>query len=80
MFFLCHSLQRIPDISKWNLNNCYVMIQMFTGCESLATLPDIGKLINPFIRTYFMLHDCFNLIHILDYDMMVNVEFGDFFH
>ena len=43
MFNNCSSLSSLPDISKWNTNNCTNMSEMFYGCSSLFSLPDISK-------------------------------------
>ena len=76
MFSLCSSLTTLPDISKWKVNNCFIMIQMFIGCISLSSLPKISNLITPFTRTYSMFQDCFNLIDIPDKNMIYDVRFG----
>ena len=44
MFNNCWSLETLPDISKWNLNNIEDISNMFSGCESLKSFPDISKI------------------------------------
>ena len=43
MFYGCHSLSSLPDISKWNTKNVIYMSSMFSSCNSLSSLPDISK-------------------------------------
>ena len=43
LFYECSSLQSLPDISKWNINNINDMSWMFNGCEILNSLSDISK-------------------------------------
>jgi len=52
------------------------MIQMFAGCISLSTLPEINCLITPFTRTYSIFQDCFNLSDIPDKNMIYDIRFG----
>ena len=44
MFCYCKSLESLPDISKWNLNNIENISHMFYGCKSLKSFPDISKI------------------------------------
>ena len=44
MFSYCSSLESLPDISKWNINNLENISHMFSGCESLKSFPDISKI------------------------------------
>ena len=37
------SLKKIPDISKWNIDNITNISCMFANCSSLEYLPDISK-------------------------------------
>ena len=37
MFCGCHSLQSLPDISKWDTKNVKSMKYMFNGCSSLIS-------------------------------------------
>ena len=43
LFFFCTSLEKLPDISNWNLNSVSDISNMFCGCSSLNSLPDISK-------------------------------------
>ena len=43
IFYNCHSIESIPDISKWDLTNVHDLSYMFYGCSSLKSLPDISK-------------------------------------
>ena len=43
LFYKCSSLQSLPDISKWNMNNVMTISLLFFGCSSLTSLPDISK-------------------------------------
>ena len=43
MFYECHKLSSIPDISNWNTCNVTNMSYMFYGCDKLSLLPDISK-------------------------------------
>ena len=43
LFSKCSSLQELPNISKWNINNVFAISGMFNQCSSLKTLPDISK-------------------------------------
>ena len=43
MFFGCHSLKSLPDISKWNIINVTNMSFLFGECSSLKSLPDISN-------------------------------------
>ena len=59
MFSYCSSLESLPDISKWNLNNIENISNMFSGCESLKSFPDISKIkINKEINKEDMFYDC----------------------
>ena len=44
MFYECHKLSSITDISYWNTSNVTNMSYMFYGCDKLSLLPDISKL------------------------------------
>ena len=35
MFYECHSLVSVPDISEWNLEKVRDISKMFYGCKSL---------------------------------------------
>ena len=37
------SLESLPDISKWNIENVKDISNMFSDCYSLKSLPDISK-------------------------------------
>ena len=37
------SLEKIPDISKFNTSNVICMAEMFSGCSDLISLPDISR-------------------------------------
>ena len=43
MFYNCSSLQYLPDISKWNIDNVTNIALMFFNCSSLLSFPDISK-------------------------------------
>ena len=43
MFYLCGSLESLPDISVWKTSNVKNMIGLFYGCSSLSYIPDISK-------------------------------------
>jgi len=36
-------LEKLPDISNWNISNAIYMNQLFFECSSLKSLPDISK-------------------------------------
>ena len=46
LFEGCSSLNSLPDISKWNINNLYDYGLILDGCISLKSFPDISKIIN----------------------------------
>jgi len=53
----------LPDISKWDTNKVDVLSNMFYGCSSLTSLPDISIWnINNDASMIFMLRDCENII------------------
>ena len=70
IFQYCTSLNSLPDKSKWDTKDCYLMIDMMQGCISLASLPNIEKLVTPFTRTYSMLVNYFSLIEAPSDDLM----------
>ena len=70
IFQYCTSLNSLPDKSKWDTKDCYLMIDMMKGCISLASLPNIEKLVTPFTRTYSMLVNYFSLIEAPSDDLM----------
>ena len=41
MFSFCKSLVKLPDISKWNMNEIKNYSNLFIGCSSLNQIPDI---------------------------------------
>ena len=41
IFYNCHSIESIPDISKWDITNVHDLSYLFYGCSSLKSLPDI---------------------------------------
>ena len=41
LFSGCSSIEKIPDISKWNLPNLTKIDGMFSGCIKLSSIPDI---------------------------------------
>ena len=43
LFFNCHSLLTLPDISKWNTLNVTDMSYMFYNCKAISSLPNISK-------------------------------------
>ena len=43
LFFDCSSLIKIPDISKWEVDNVINIKSMFCYCSLLSFLPDITK-------------------------------------
>ena len=43
MFYKCHSLNSLPDISKWNTSNANNMSSMLYECNSLISLPELLK-------------------------------------
>jgi len=43
LFYQCSSLEKLPDISKWNTTYIKNMNYLFYGCSSLKELPDISK-------------------------------------
>ena len=43
LFYDCNSLKSLPDLSKWNINNCWNYSGIFANCSSLLSLPDISK-------------------------------------
>ena len=42
-FSHCKSLQSLPDISKWNIQNVTDISDLFSFCSKLNSLPDISK-------------------------------------
>jgi len=43
MFYGCSSLESLPDISKWNIENIIDISGLFYECSSLKYIPDISK-------------------------------------
>ena len=43
VFYNCESLETLPNISKWNIDNAISLKGMFYNCESLKSIPDISK-------------------------------------
>jgi surface protein len=43
MFENCISLEKIPDISKWNITNVKNISNIFLNCSSLISIPNISK-------------------------------------
>ena len=43
IFAGCPRLLSVPDISKWNTENCIFFFFFFSDCSSLISLPDISK-------------------------------------
>ena len=43
LFCDCSSLEKLPDISKWNTSNVLILMLLFFNCSSLKSLPDISK-------------------------------------
>ena len=43
MFAFCRSLESLPDISRWNVDNIKNIDYIFFNCISLKSLPDITK-------------------------------------
>ena len=43
MFYNCHSLTSLPDISKWDKNFLNDMSYVFYNCESISSLPNMTK-------------------------------------
>ena len=43
IFYNCSSIELLPDISNWNINNVDDLSYVFYGCSSLKSLPDISK-------------------------------------
>ena len=39
MYYNCKSLEKIPDIPYWNLQNVKNMSYMFFGCEKIREIP-----------------------------------------
>ena len=46
----CNSLEKLPDISKWDTSSVIKMNYLFKNCTSLKSLPEIQKWI---INTYY---------------------------
>ena len=43
LFYGCSSLELLPDISKWNINDVRDLSGIFYGCSSLKSIPDISS-------------------------------------
>ena len=43
MFEDCCSLEYLPNISNWCVDNIRNMAALFSGCSALKSLPDIAK-------------------------------------
>ena len=43
MLLDCNSLEKLPDISKWDTSSVIKMNYLFKNCTSLKSLPDIQK-------------------------------------
>ena len=43
MFYGCSSLESLPNISKWNIENIIDISGLFYKCSSLKYIPDISK-------------------------------------
>lgn len=43
MFYNCSSLETLPNISKWKIDNIIYAHGLFYGCSSLISIPDISK-------------------------------------
>ena len=61
IFYNCKSLEKIPDISKWNTDKVTDMHNIFSGCELLKSLPDISKWKKYQIMRIYM--DFFLIVH-----------------
>ena len=46
LFCKCNSLEKLPDISKWDVKNVTNMNGIFAECYSLKSIPDISKWFN----------------------------------
>ena len=43
MFGEYSSLEKIPDISKWETNRVFYMNNLFSNCSALKEIPDISR-------------------------------------
>ena len=43
IFYNCSSIESLPDISNWKINNVDDLSYLFSGCSSLKSIPDISK-------------------------------------
>ena len=43
MFYRCHSLDKLPDITKWNINNIQDVCLIFYGCSPSLFIDDLNK-------------------------------------
>ena len=43
IFYGCHSLISLPDISKWDTYNVISLNYLFYKCNNLQSLPDISN-------------------------------------
>ena len=43
MFYECHNLSELSDISKWDTSKITDMSNLFKGCQLLINIPDISK-------------------------------------
>ena len=43
MFYECHNLSELSDISKWDTSKINDMSNLFKGCQLLINIPDISK-------------------------------------
>ena len=43
IFYNCSSIESLPDISNWKIDNVDDLSYRFSGCSSLKSLPDISK-------------------------------------
>jgi surface protein len=43
MFGGCTAIKKLPDISKWKIDNARILRSLFSGCQSLKSIPDISN-------------------------------------
>ena len=74
MFYGCFSLNYLPDISKWDIDNINNINYIFNRCSSLTFLPDISKWeFEENTKMHFIFNGCLSLSFI-PYNFKKNIN------
>ena len=77
LFYGCSSLPFLPNISKWNIENCQNLNSIFENCSSLVFIPDISKWkLNDKAEKNNIFRGCNSLLIIPDISKW-NIRFND---